>query len=420
MFNTFTNLFAKKSTQTIEKIQQVVDYIKDSSRAEVKKIKELRTLKKGTPEFDSIKKELPIILWNFTTDGERKIKNAIQSTGYIYYDIDNSLDFQFNKNYFTAYWKSVSGSGYGCLIKVSGVDKSNFKEVFTDIAGQLNIPFDYKASDIVRANIISYDPDIYYNPDAHTFDCTCYSSIDNGDVEENHHSITKDIKINSYEWNGENIPIRYDNLQEKISEKERVYDENGVCDLKDDKLYYSSVVIPKTIKEGKRNYILSNIAIKIIALNPELTDKRLIKFISKINSSCCTVPMQDNEIQTICSTVLSKRNEFIPYNNAVRRFLFDPQKKFQKGERQRLSVIYLNKCRGERTKQIVSHAFSDLLSECRRFKIKDILEETKVSPTTINKYLPIILMEEYASEIEDIQQFFNAKKQIQKLVTAPK
>ena len=128
--------------------------------------------------------------------------------------------------------------------------------------------------------------------------------------------------------------------------------------------------------------------------------------------------MKDYEIQTICSTVLGKRSEFIPYNNAARRFLFDPQKQFQKGEKQKLAITYLNKCRGEEKKQLISHAFSDLLSECRKFKIKDILQEIKVSPTTINKYLPIILMEEYGDEIEGIQQFFNAKKQIQKLLAA--
>ncbi|WP_346983236.1 hypothetical protein [Chryseobacterium sp. POE27] len=419
MFRKFNNLKTRFSDTTFQTIQEAINYIKDDSRPEVKEIQKLRTLQKGMHEFDSIKTRLPIILWNFSTDGKRKIKNAIQSTDYIYYDIDNSLDFEFNKNYFTAYWKSVSGTGYGCLVKVSGVDKNNFKEAFIDIAGQLNIPFDYKASDIVRANIISYDPDVYYNPDAHIFDCTCYSNTDTDDIEENHHSITKNTLINSYVWNGEKSPIRYDNLQEKISEKERVYDANGVCDLRNDKLYYSSVVIPRVIKEGKRNYILSNIAIKIIALNPELQDSRLIGFISKVNNSCCTVPMHDDEIQSICTTVLNKRNEWIPFNNEKRRFLFDPKKEFQKGEKQKLAITYLNKDRGEQKKQLISFSFSDLLSECRVFKIKDILEEAKVSPTTINKYLPIILMEEYGSEIGSVQQFFNAKKQIQKLLSTP-
>ncbi|MFL9835828.1 BT4734/BF3469 family protein [Chryseobacterium terrae] len=420
MFRKFTDVKTNYSNTTFENIQEVINHIKDNSRPELKKINKLRVLKKGQPEFDLIKSQLPIILWNFTTDGGRKIMNSLKSTGYIYYDIDNNTDFQFNKDYFTAHWRSVSGTGYGCLIKVSGVDKNNFKEAFTDIAKQLGIPFDYKAGDIVRANILSYDPNIYYNPNAHSFDCTCYSSTNSEDIEENLHSINKDKLFNSYVWNGEKCPIQYDNLQEKISAKERAYDENGVCDLKDDKLYYSRAVIPKTIQIGTRNRILSSIAIRILALNPELPDYRLTKFISKVNNSCCTIPMEDDEIKTICSTVLRKRHNLIPLNNEKRRFLFDPQKEFQKGEKQRLAITYLNKCRGERIKQVISHAFSDLLNECRRFKIKDILEMTKVSQTTINKHLPLILMEEYKNEVEDIQQFFNAKKQMQKLLNSYK
>ncbi|MBP2616966.1 hypothetical protein [Chryseobacterium jejuense] len=414
MFRKFANVKTSHSNSTFENLQQVIKYIKDSSRPEIKEILKLKTLEKGTKEYDDIKQSyIPSILWNFTTNGCKKLESVIQSTGYIYFDIDNDLNFQFNSEYFTAHWKSVSGTGFGCLVKVLGVNKSNFKEAFVWIAEKLQIPFDPKTNNINRLNILSFDPDIYYNEHAQAIDCSFLSTDDAIDIqEENNHSITKYSFINSYQWNDKNNRIRYDNLEEKKSKIQIIYDENGVCDLKEEKLYYATVKIPRNINNGKRNHILSGIAIKILALNPNIQSGRLIEFMRIVNKSCCRPTMNDSEIKSICKTILDKREKWLPIDNAKKRFFFDPTLILDANQKRSLVRIYINKHRGVQKKQLVSDSFAGLLSEGRKFKIKDIQEETKVSPTTIRKYLSEILLEEYGGETANIQSFFNAKKQI--------
>ena len=119
MFRTFKNVKTTYSNTQFSDLQEVISYIKDGSRPEVEKIKKLRTLEKGAEEFDKIKEfQLPCVLWNFTTNGGRTAENAIQSTGYIYFDIDDNLEFAFNPEYFTAYWRSVSNTGLAIIIGI--------------------------------------------------------------------------------------------------------------------------------------------------------------------------------------------------------------------------------------------------------------------------------------------------------------
>lgn len=70
MFRTFKNVKTTYSKTQFSNLQEVINYIKDGSRPELKKIQKLRTLEKGTGEFDKIKEyQLPCVLWNFTTNG---------------------------------------------------------------------------------------------------------------------------------------------------------------------------------------------------------------------------------------------------------------------------------------------------------------------------------------------------------------
>lgn len=419
MFRTFKNVKTTYSKTQFSDLKEVISYIKDDSRPEVEKIKKLRTLEKGTKEFDTIKElQLPCVLWNFTTNGKRRTEDIIQSTGYIYFDIDDNLDFKFNPEYFTAHWRSVSNTGYGCIVKVSGVNSSNFKQAFKHIAELLSIPFDVKVNSISRVNILSYDPDIYYNEYAQTIDCSFLSTDDIADINtENHQSSSNFREIYSYNRNGENVSIRYDNLEERKSQISINYDERGVCDLKDNKLLYSRAIIPKNINAGRRNTILSNLGIMFIALNPELSDGGFIEFIRKVNQTCCRPTMSESNIMSICKSILDKREMWKLIPNQKKRFFFDPLMELTAKQKQSFARIYVNKYRGELKKQSISDSFAGLLSEGRKFKIKDIQEETKASPTTIAKYLPEILMEQYGGDIDHMQPFFNAKKQIQKLLT---
>jgi hypothetical protein len=55
MFRKFINVKTSHSNSTFQNLQEVINYIKDSSRPEIKEIQKLKTLEKGTKEYDNIK-----------------------------------------------------------------------------------------------------------------------------------------------------------------------------------------------------------------------------------------------------------------------------------------------------------------------------------------------------------------------------
>ena len=411
MFRRFKNVYDKQSHSYFNNIAEAISYIKGEDIENLEIIEHLRGLTKGSDEFTKLKETLPAILWNFHTTGCRKMHCATDSTGYIYYDLDLIDDYDFNKDYFCAHWRSISGTGYGALVRVKGVTTANFVVAHSEIAKSLAIPFDSSTQNIVKLNILSYDPHIHYNANSEVFDFNYLNNAVNVEEEigEKHHTIDKNSFNYSGQWNDtfkENL--RYHNLEEAMANRKLEYDENGVCDLKEDKIHYTSVYVPRKIKPGHRYYTLSAIAIKILALNPKSGLERVKALIHSINNSVCEPPHAPDKINALCAEIFAKRSSFKLFPNKTKRFFFeDPDLPLSR--KRGLVLSYCNKDRGLKKKADTVQAFARLLEEGKKFNLKVLATNAGVSPNTVKKYLPEIISEYDDSELGFMRDYIKKK-----------
>lgn len=180
MFSYFQKITKTIPTKEID-LQELVEIIKNNPERSF--IEYLRKLKKVNRRlYKEKRKRLPNITPNCIVrernleENEDFLKNFILSSGYIYYDLDNIPDVEHHKkeliekygNLISLISISTGGDGLSILVKVS--NNISTKEDFDCIWDFLrqttlkDIPIDSNPSDIGRANYISYDPEVYYNP----------------------------------------------------------------------------------------------------------------------------------------------------------------------------------------------------------------------------------------------------------------
>lgn len=128
--------------------------------------------------YDEYKACVPCITPNFLYRNTHEDINIIRPTGLLYIDIDpkkgQPFDFDpkiLDKSKIYSYFKTFSGIGYGILVKVEGLTKENFKDTFHAICQDLGISqyFDKNARKASQYLALSYDPDVYFNPDSFLF-----------------------------------------------------------------------------------------------------------------------------------------------------------------------------------------------------------------------------------------------------------
>ena len=393
MFQKFENVFATKSCGNFPNLTSALDYIRGVDRNDLDIINNLRSIRKGSTESDEIKRSLPAIIWNFNTTGSRKKDCVTNSTGYLYFDIDGNDSYDFNKDYFCAYWKSVTNTGYGALVQVSGVNANNFDLAYKEVATSLGIPFDPNAKDIVRLNFLSYDPNLYYNDSSEIIDCSYISN--EVDVEEELvekcQTVDKNTFLKSSDCDDTFPKLRYDNLEEKKAKVELIYDSNGVCDLKDAKISYSQVFVPKVIKEDYRYESLTKIGIQILTLNPEAKLKQFTSLLSAINNSQCQPPMSRVNFQFLSKRLFNRRKSFVLFSNKTRRFFFNVQMDIS--DKRSLVLSYIRKEISVQKKKAIMDALQSLIMLNKPFKIADVMRKASAARNTVNKYLKDIIIE---------------------------
>ncbi|MBK6699305.1 MAG: PriCT-2 domain-containing protein [Saprospiraceae bacterium] len=131
-------------------------------------------------ELDKLKrKKLKEKLPCFTVSGffrEAKISGLLKHSNLICIDLDEVGDVQFYKTILTndpytfACFTSVSGKGLAVIVKIDG---KKHRESFDGLAEYylklLSLPIDPTCKDVSRLRLISFDPDIYHNPDSKIF-----------------------------------------------------------------------------------------------------------------------------------------------------------------------------------------------------------------------------------------------------------
>lgn len=346
MFSITKSITNRNITRFINSIEEWVDYLKNEERKEVSAIKKLRNLKKGEDEYDKIKKTLPTIFYNYSfKENYVKESNADVPTGFLFFDIDDNNFCDFDYKYISVCWRSVGGNGYGLLVKVKNLNKDFFKESYNYIGTEiLKIPFDKACNHLARANFISYDKDVIYNPNSEIIDLTQFNSNQNKNAQNN--NIIKSNTDRIYYYGQK---IRFNNLSDIIAGQNIVYNEKGVFDFgKNNKINYCECYAPKKRTNKNRNTKTFAFAKCILSVNPSISENLFKHYINNFNSKYCSPPMSFIEITDIINKVYNDKKT-TPIGNKTKRFLFENGEKLSKSEKSKLYSPILGKERREKT-----------------------------------------------------------------------
>jgi len=346
MFNIIPNVKTRDIITTIS-LEELVNLIKNPSMVVKKSIDLARTVDRKSPMYTRIKKSLPCLVPNYNHHEYVRADTAKISTGYLYLDIDEEVTIEFSKfTFIAAAWNSMSGKGKSILVSVdnmpaAGCSKKTIQNITEEIASSIGLNYDPEAVSRDRLIAIPYDYNIYYNSNHSNY--TIINKVSEVSVKRYSSKSNKSTGIRMLvNDNFISDTLRMSNFEE-MKEKYSFNTDEAYKDLKEEKLMFTEVFIPKKISNGARNSKIYNIVSKIYGLNPNADKNLIYSFMLKVNSSSCEEPLSTDEIIDICSKVLSREPEL--YSNKKRTFIFNDDYSLTGAERKTIAVTESNKKR---------------------------------------------------------------------------
>lgn len=326
-------------------------------------------------KYNVIKKKLPCFTLNFNFRDKKTNTNIKSPTGFIYLDLDSQIDIDLSNKLIFVSWKSLSNYGRGVLVRVNGLTIDNFKKTYLSIAKELNIEADKNAAKPTQYCIHSYDKDIYLNNDSIIYYC---NSNDTKNTPIKGLNFKKKRKDKAEK--GVFTKLRFNNIREyDFNDKDYLY-------FKNEKTSIASVFIPKKIRKGERNNIISAIAHQIKALNPCIKYDDFYTLITSINYRHCKPILDDSEAERIINKTL-KIKELEPILNTKRRFIFNPERCLTHKEKMTLISPVMGKRRSDKTKTEIKKTLENWdIYKNGKVTQKSLQKTTGKNIKTIEKY----------------------------------
>ena len=149
-------------------IDQAIERIRNNKRY-LPIIEKLRSLPTEEEE-DKLKAELPMYCWSGQFI-KRSAQDCYSHSGLICLDFDDETKENVlkNKEYIFAAFLSPTGTGVKVLVRIPP-NKEDHPDYYEALADYFNLPtIDMSCKDLARGCFDTYDPDLYYNPDAPVF-----------------------------------------------------------------------------------------------------------------------------------------------------------------------------------------------------------------------------------------------------------
>jgi hypothetical protein len=370
-------------------VNDVLSLIKHGEK-NLPSILEARALGKGNRKYDNIKQnKLPTFRFNFLFKARALNKNITVPTGLIYLDVDGTLAIP-ESNYVFAKWKSLSNTGYGVLAKVDNLTQVNYREVYNELSELIGVSADNGARSATQQTVLSFDPDLYCNTES-----LVYHYLEKVEEPNKEKIIEKKqvIRIGSYSKSSlsstSEDSIAYD-YTEKVAnlitlEKKKkdipanetfsvISSSDGIRfnNIKDyftdatpyimfeEKEKICSPYIPFNIKEGARHNTLFSYLTQIAVLNPTKGKEYIIAIGTTMNDKM-PAKLPKEEVTSIIYSVLKMREEgtLKMFCNLERRFLFNPDFEFPKGEIMKIVNVENGKRKTEQTQRAIYNILED-------------------------------------------------------------
>jgi glycerol-3-phosphate cytidylyltransferase-like family protein len=313
------------------------------------KIQEIRPHGKDSEYFKTEKIKLPCVTYNFLYNNSRADHNIYASTQLLFIDLD-SLSFELKeslKSKIFACYKSISGTGYHIIVKVSNVpyniDSISFFDFTISIANDLGIQDLIDCNSIKRSqcSIVSYDPDLFFNEYSITYEFKkSYLYLTNLSINNNNN--------NTYV----SVPkVTFSNIHDVANV------DNGFKVNKDGWDYFECK-IPFKVKNGSRQSFLSSYCNNYILLNKHLNQQSVYKTMLKVNQLGCINPLTENEIYKIVDYKFKNKETLKPImQKKKRKIVFAKNSEYTLTEK----------------KQIVSKVVGEIRTENKLKQLQEII-----------------------------------------------
>jgi hypothetical protein len=363
-------------------IKYIIDTIKNGND-KLLLIKAAREYDKSSDDYKLIKTELlPTFRFNFTFKNSASNKNIMGSTNLMYLDVDNVEHIPDNGMIY-AKWKSLSKTGYGILVKTHNVNLDNFNASYKHLGRWLGVDLDENAGKATQQTILSYDPELYFNPNSITYSASTVNNssevkkISNVPILEEEEGIGgNDIFLY------DSAPIQFNNISSYFNNSNDTYkvykDGITICDP----------FIPKNIKKGKRNSTLFFLLSQYQILNPSV-GRNFLNSIADIINNKMYPKLDKNEVKTIINNVVKMHTDgrLKTYFNSDRKVLFNPAHKLTFNEKMLIVNKEIGALRVNESKNRIYNAIETWdFDKYKKITQKKVVEVSGVSIATVRRY----------------------------------
>lgn len=416
MFSYFENGITGTTCNRFIDLYHLVNIIKNHQNAVL--IDEIRTLRSMDDDnYKKLKKQLPYITPNCMVQkrslgGDNFKTNFIQSSGYIYIDLDvgceTSRDY---KSYFidkyghraTLVCLSSSAGGISVLFRVKTlVTKENFDYLWNYIKDNIlaGEPVDLRSKDIGRAMFVSHDPNVYINYE---------NDIDIQLTEPSIIPIEKKVKQSNSSkgfTNTLNSPfsvLSIDKVYEKLVVSTRVEILNPIVDFRP--VECTEVFIPKVIKDGTKHTIYPSMIHNLVYLNPDIEREYIFSFLFYINNRFARPRMDKKELFRLFNLVFDgiKKTGKSYHSHYIKFVHINPKISISKKEKIQIANTLNGYQRRNLSYKKIQDAIRDLEQSGQKVTPTRIAELSGLTPKTVRARLKsgLIDMDEKVKMIND-------------------
>lgn len=370
-------------------IDEVLTLIKGGYTKE--QVLKAREAGKGSDLYESIKTTIPTWTPNGCFDKVRAARNLIDISGFIYIDIDDEFEASVicDMPFIYAAWHSLSGFGYGMLVKVDNLTKENFTAAWlhtAEILSQYGIVVDKQTKDISRQNVISCDSSIYNNPDCIPIDMKDVF-VETQTVVDYPFNDDFDVTIGSKDYVSDdtsNSKIAYTTTLDDYKGQDYIVIEEGKgCRY---------CFLPKSVGTGNRHRWLAGYIISLLYINPKITMDELIKVVMRANNRHMLPPKRIDEVRGLITFYfeLHLKGE-LNYNTSLKKIWINPESNLSTTEKRRIIGREVGKLRRGRTLESLIEAYLQLQDDFDRVTQKMLAEKSGLSERTVKTYWHEIL-----------------------------
>jgi hypothetical protein len=342
-------------------------------------------------------------------------------SGYLFFDVDNvdNIDEQIEivkRLSPTLICVSPSNRGLHILFKVSSVNRDNFDVVYKFVSTILNdsgIKTDTGATGLVRKMNISYDPNLFFDPNAEfiidenafrLFKVSfSHQKVSNLYKDEHLNDLTtsKQIKgsnsqnTSKYsEERGESNTTLNDtfletplSIKELLSEIRMSTEFNKKIDgdfiIEDSESY--RILLPEKICDGTKHRLYRMLANALYWLNPGITDHQVYSYIYWVNQRA-QPPMSDHRLRQYLSFIIDGiKNNGIMLKPRIKKIHFNKMSELTTKQKQIMSSKINGAMRTNKTIDTIQNN----IVECARLGIaptqKNVAQLSKLSIATVKR-----------------------------------